>query len=92
VRIGPLGMWLTIMTQMHGDTLLRVKGVVNVEGDPEPMVVHCVQHVIYPPRPLPAWPDDDRRTRLVFIARGLAASTLASLRTSLAETLGQTPE
>ncbi len=92
VRLGPLGMWLSIMTQMHGDTLLRVKGLVNVAGDPEPMVVHCVQHVVYPPRALPAWPDDDHRTRLVFIARGLAASTMASLRASLADTLGQPAE
>ena len=92
VRLGPLGMWLSIMTQMHGDTLLRIKGLVNVAGDPEPMVVHCVQHVVYPPHALPAWPDDDHRTRLVFIARGLPASTLASLRASLADTLGQPAE
>jgi hypothetical protein len=26
-----------------------------------------VQHVFHPPASLPAWPDDDRRTRLVFI-------------------------
>jgi G3E family GTPase len=91
VRLGPLGLWLSMMTQIHGDTLLRIKGLVNIEGDPEPMVVHCVQHVVYPPRALPAWPDADHRTRLVFVTRGLPASTLASLRLSLAETLGQEP-
>ena len=91
VRLGPLGLWLSMMTQIHGDTLLRIKGIVNVAGDPEPMVVHCVQHVVYPPRALPAWPDSDHRTRLVFVTRGLPASTLASLRLSLAETLGQSP-
>jgi G3E family GTPase len=89
VRMGPLGLWLTLMTQMHGGALLRVKGLVNVEGEDAPVVIDAVQHVIHPARRLPAWPDDDRRTRLVFIARGLAAGTIASLRASLADTLGQ---
>jgi G3E family GTPase len=89
VRMGPLGLWLSLMTQMHGGALLRVKGLVNVVGEDAPVVIDCVQHVIHPARQLPAWPDDDRRTRLVFIARGLAAGTIASLRQSLAETLDQ---
>jgi hypothetical protein len=35
------------------------------------MVVHGVQHVFHPPATLPEWPDDDRRTRLVFITRDI---------------------
>ncbi|MCC7023352.1 MAG: GTP-binding protein, partial [Thermomicrobiales bacterium] len=31
-----------------------------------------VQHVVHAPRHLPAWPDDDRQSRLVFIVRDLA--------------------
>lgn len=89
VRMGPLGLWLTLMTQMHGGALLRVKGIVDVEGEDAPVVIDCVQHVVHPARQLPAWPDDDHRTRIVFIARGLAAGTIASLRASLADTLGQ---
>ena len=89
VRMGPLALWLSLMTQMHGGALLRVKGLVHVEGEALPVVIHAVQHVIYPARSLTAWPDDDRRTRLVFISRGLAAGTIASLRASLADTLDQ---
>lgn len=89
VRLGPLGLWLSLMTQMHGGALLRVKGLVNADGEDTPVVVDCVQHVVHPARRLPAWPDDDRRTRLVFIARGLAAGTIASLRASLADTMDQ---
>jgi len=89
VRMGPLGLWLSLMTQMHGGALLRVKGLVAVEGEAAPVVVHAVQHVVYPARQLEAWPDGDHRTRLVFIARGLGTGTIASLRHSLAETLGQ---
>jgi G3E family GTPase len=58
-----------------GERLLRVKGLVNVAGDPLPRVVQAVQHVTYPPASLPAWPAespyDDRRSRLVFIVRDL---------------------
>ena len=89
VRIGAFGLWLSLITQIHGDTLLRVKGIVDVEGDPQPMVVHAVQHLIDPPRALAAWPDGPRRTRLVLITRGLARSTLASIRVSLEESIGQ---
>ncbi|MGB9649653.1 MAG: GTP-binding protein [Stellaceae bacterium] len=30
-----------------------------------------MQHLVHPPRHLGAWPDGDRRSRLLFIARGL---------------------
>lgn len=89
VRMGPLALWLSLMTQMHGGALLRVKGLVAVAGEDRPLVIQTVQHIVVPARQLEAWPDDDHRTRLVFIARGLPASTLASLRASLADTLDQ---
>ena len=89
VRMGPLALWLSIMTQMHGGKLLRVKGLVAVAGEDRPLVIQTVQHVVVPARQLEAWPDDDHRTRLVFIARGLPESTLRSLRASLADTLDQ---
>ena len=34
-------------------------------------MLNGVQHVVHPPEHLDAWPDDDRRSRLVFIGRGL---------------------
>jgi G3E family GTPase len=64
-----------------GDKLLRVKGIVNVMGQLQPRVIHIVQHVLYPVTTLPAWPDEDRRTRLVFIVRDLdLASVQCTLR------------
>ena len=36
-----------------------------------PVAVHAVQHLVHTPRHLDAWPGEDRRSRLVFIARGL---------------------
>jgi G3E family GTPase len=61
-------MFLDLLRGMHGPNLLRVKGIVKIaEAPDEPVVIHGVQHVFHPPASLPAWPDDDRRTRLVFI-------------------------
>ena len=89
LRLGPLALWLTLITGLHGGQLLRVKGLVAVEGQATPSVVHAVGHVVYPPRALAAWPDDDHRTRLVFIARGMSAAMLRSLVDNLADTLNQ---
>ena len=44
--------------------------ICNVGGD-GPLLLNGVQHVVHPPEHLAAWPDDDRRSRLVFIGRGL---------------------
>jgi G3E family GTPase len=65
------GIWLTMLLHRHGDALLRVKGILNVADAATPVAVHGVQHLVHPPRHLGAWPDGDRRSRLVFIARGL---------------------
>ena len=74
------GLWLSMLLQARGQDILRVKGFLNVGGD-GPVLVNCVQHAVYPPVHLQAWPDDDRRSRLVFIGRGFTAGELtASLR------------
>ena len=65
------GIWLTMLLHAHGPDVLRVKGLLNVAGVPAPVVIHGVQHVIHPPAHLDAWPDADRRSRIVFIVRGL---------------------
>jgi G3E family GTPase len=69
--------WLTALASLKGPNLLRVKGIVNVAGRAGPVVIHGVQHVFHPPVELKAWPDEDRRTRLVFITRNIAADALA---------------
>jgi len=62
---------LEMLCAFRGEHLLRVKGIVNAIGHDTPLVVHAVQHTLYPIETLEAWPDDDRRTRLVFIERDL---------------------
>jgi G3E family GTPase len=64
--------WLAYLRSMRGEDLLRVKGIVNLRGEPTPVAIHGVHHVFHPPVALPAWPDADRRSRIVFITRGIA--------------------
>ena len=64
------GVWLTMLLQARGEDVLRVKGLLDV-GAEGPLLLNGVQHVVHPPEHLPEWPDEDRRSRLVFIGRGL---------------------
>jgi G3E family GTPase len=59
-----------------GDRILRVKGLLNVMGENVPRVIHAVQHERYPDGSLPAWPDEDHSSRLVFIVRDIPRSVL----------------
>jgi G3E family GTPase len=68
--------WLTRVRVREADRLLRVKGIVNVEGEAGPVVIHGVHHVFHPPVALASWPDADRTTRIVVIARGLDRARL----------------
>jgi G3E family GTPase len=67
------GLWLTMLLNRHGDAILRVQGLLNVEGSDTPVAIHGVQQLVHVPTHMSAWPDpQDRRSRLVFITRGLA--------------------
>jgi G3E family GTPase len=65
------GVWLSMLLNRHGASILRVKGILNIEGSDTPVAIHGVQHLVHPPRHMPEWPDKDRRSRLVFIVDGL---------------------
>jgi G3E family GTPase len=87
------GVWLTMLLAARGSDVLRVKGLLDV-GAPGPLLLNGVQHVVHPPEHLPAWPDDDHRSRIVFIGRGFTAVDLqGSLRAfrATARPAGQVP-
>ncbi len=68
-------LWMNLLAGFRGAGLLRVKGIVNVEGNP--YAVQVVQTIVSEPVPLAAWPQgDDRRSRLVFITRGIDADDI----------------
>lgn len=80
--------WFSLLLHAHGQRLLRVKGIVALDGGDAPVLVNSVRHVVHPPEHLPGWPDDDRSMYLVFIVRGLRPDDIAR---SMAAFLGTAP-
>jgi len=73
IPLNTLEMFLDLMRSAHGDKILRMKGIVQLADEPErPVVFHVVQHLMHPPARLEAWPDADRRSRIVCISKNLA--------------------
>jgi G3E family GTPase len=70
---------IDVLTSLRGADLLRVKGLINIEGEAGPMVVQGVQHLFHPPVALPRWPGADRSSRLVFITRGISREVVTGL-------------
>ena len=60
-----------MITAALGANLLRMKGIVNIAGEERPAVIHGVQHIFHPVQWLEKWPDNDRRTKLVFITQNI---------------------
>ncbi|BBE71228.1 CobW family GTP-binding protein [Oharaeibacter diazotrophicus] len=65
------GIWLTMLLNRHGERVLRVKGILALEGEDLPVAVHGVLHLVHTPVHMSAWPSEDRASRLVFIVDGL---------------------
>jgi G3E family GTPase len=80
---------LELLISNRGENLLRIKGIVNAKESDKPLAIHGVQHVFHPPATLPAWPDDDHRTRIVFITRDLGRKAVEEV---LAGVLGLAEE
>jgi G3E family GTPase len=84
--------WATVaaafdaLVTYRGPDLLRMKGILNVKDTDKPVVIHGVQHVFHPPATLEAWPEgDDRKSRVVFITRDIAESTIRKVFASFFE-------
>ncbi|MGE8415268.1 MAG: CobW family GTP-binding protein [Pseudomonas sp.] len=70
------GVWLSMLLRCHGERILRVKGLLNINASQAPIVIHGVQHCLHAPVHLSRWPCADHRSRLVFILRGLEPGQL----------------
>jgi G3E family GTPase len=71
------GLWFTMLLNRHGAAILRVKGLLHLEGVATPVVIHGVQHVIHEPTHLAAWPEGRPLTRLVLIVKDLPQRKIA---------------
>ena len=79
---------MAVLAALRGPDLLRVKGLVAVAECRGPVVVHFVQHIAHPPVELEDWPDEDRRSRLVFVTRDLPREPVAQLFAAVAGVAG----
>jgi G3E family GTPase len=75
----PFALAIEVLLSMRGENLLRVKGILNITESDTPLVIHGVQHLFHPPVTLPAWPDQDQRSRIVFITRDLSRHAVVQL-------------
>lgn len=80
---------LEMLTAFRAQNLLRMKAIVNVRGEPGPVVLHAVQHVVYPPTRLKDWPDADHSSRFVFIVSDLDEGFVHKLLTDFTQAAGQ---
>jgi G3E family GTPase len=78
--------WLSAFIHCHGDRMLRLKGLLAIEGASTPVAFHVVRNHIHPPAHLSYWPDEaDRTTRIVFIVKDV---DISALKLSLLRFLG----
>ncbi|MFW5641869.1 MAG: CobW family GTP-binding protein [Roseicyclus sp.] len=80
--------WREEMAALGGPDLLRVKGIVHLEGAERPLVFHGVQHVFDTPVPLKVRPGEDRTSRVVVIARDTEMGRFRALLEALGEGAG----
>jgi G3E family GTPase len=65
------------LVRERGEDLLRVKGLMRFSDRPDrPAFVQGAQHALFPPVWLERWPDEDRRSRLVFIVQDIALTDI----------------
>jgi G3E family GTPase len=63
---------LGALAAAYGGDLLRVKGIVAfADRDNRPALVQAAQHTMFAPEWLGDWPDEDRRSRLVFVVHDI---------------------
>ncbi len=96
IRAVTLTLFLETLAEHSGADLLRLKGIVNIAESPQrPAVIHGVQHIFFAPVLLERWPSDDRRSRIVFIARGVpqrwAEALLDAIDAEVADAAARSP-
>jgi G3E family GTPase len=71
-------LWLSLLLHAHGEDILRVKGLLDIE-EVGLVAINGVQHLIHPPEHLEERPEGVQSSRLVLITRGDATLIERSL-------------
>ena len=77
LRIDRVIGWIEDTIARHGERLLRLKGILDVQGSTVPLAVHGVQHVFHPLQRLREWPAGPRSSRMVLIGLALPREEIA---------------
>lgn len=72
----PFEAWLRRVRLGHAEQLLRVKGILDVEGSDGPVVIQGLHHVMDAPVESDVWPAGERQSRLVLIADPVTIETV----------------
>jgi len=67
------------LCQIHGDGLLRLKGIIHAEDAPAPIAIHAVHFTPYPPILLEGWDEDEPISRVVLIGKSLDEKAIRKL-------------
>ncbi len=84
------GIWFSMLLYARGEDVLRVKGLLDV-GETGPVLLNGVQHIVHPPEHLEEWPDEDKRSRIVFITRGIRSEELLASLEAFRRIIGAGP-
>lgn len=77
---GAVRVFLEVLTNERHAGLLRLKGLLALRDDPaRPLVVHAVQHKLYPSARLTHWPSDDTHSRLMLIGKDMPLEPIQKL-------------
>jgi G3E family GTPase len=75
IKAAAFSRFLTLLGEAAGPLLLRVKGLVATDDDPErPWLIQGAQHAFAPPLRLQAWPKGEHETSLIVIGEGFAGA------------------
>ena len=81
IRWAEFGLWFSLLAHRHGTRILRMKGLLALEGSETPILVQAAQHLVHRPEHLPMAMGRGTRSSLVLIVDGL---DLALIRRSFA--------
>ena len=70
---------LSMLLNLCGSNILRIKGILYTDDSPEPLALHVVQHMLYPLSPLAGLEETNRQSRLVFITHDLPRPTVEAI-------------
>ena len=71
------------LCQMHGENLLRLKGIIHAADLDEPIAIHAVHFTPYPPTELTGWREDEPQNRIVLIGKDLDETAIRKMLTQL---------